>query len=51
MEDKSRTSNGHYGIGLTFALNVAKLHQGDLAIRNAETGGGQVHMTIPLNKA
>ncbi|ATH94241.1 sensor histidine kinase [Bacillus glycinifermentans] len=51
MEDKSRTSNGHYGIGLTFALNVAKLHQGDLTIRNAKTGGGQVQMTIPLNEA
>ncbi|MEC1260234.1 HAMP domain-containing sensor histidine kinase [Bacillus swezeyi] len=48
MEDKSRTSNGHYGMGLTFALSVVKLHQGDLAIKNAETGGGQVSITIPL---
>ncbi|MFN2746486.1 sensor histidine kinase [Bacillus sp. z60-18] len=48
MEDKGRTSNGHYGMGLTFALSVAKLHQGDLTIQNAETGGGQVSITMPL---
>ncbi|EFV69750.1 hypothetical protein HMPREF1012_04186 [Bacillus sp. BT1B_CT2] len=48
MEDKARTSNGHYGMGLTFALRVVKLHQGDLAIKNSEAGGGQVQVTIPL---
>lgn len=48
MEDKSRTSNGHYGMGLTFALRVVKLHQGDLSIKNGEAGGGQVQVTIPL---
>ncbi|MDI5788945.1 hypothetical protein PO124_12560 [Bacillus licheniformis] len=36
MEDKARTSNGHYGMGLTFALRVVKLHQGDLAIKTAK---------------
>ncbi|MCM3381531.1 two-component sensor histidine kinase [Shouchella clausii] len=48
MEEKSRHTNNHYGIGLTFASNVAKLHNGSLSIENAASGGGSVYVAIPI---
>ncbi len=49
MEDKSRHSKGHYGMGLTFAKNAVNLHNGVLILGNAKAGGGEVRVTIPLN--
>ncbi|KXZ20115.1 sensor histidine kinase [Bacillus nakamurai] len=48
MDDKSRHSNGHYGMGLTFAKNVVNLHNGELTIGNTQSGGGQVRVSIPI---
>ncbi|MBP1907667.1 signal transduction histidine kinase [Paenibacillus turicensis] len=42
MGDKSRSTQGHYGMGLTFAHNIVGLHGGKLTLRNADSGGGQV---------
>lgn len=42
MGDKSRSTQGHYGMGLTFAHNIVVLHGGKLTLRNADSGGGQV---------
>lgn len=51
MGDKSRTAKGHYGIGLTFANNVASLHHGTLTLRNCEPqGGAEVTIQIPLRQ-
>lgn len=45
-QNKARSGDGHYGIGLNFADQVARLHEGRLLIRNTERGG-QVQMVIP----
>lgn len=42
MGDKSRSTQGHYGMGLTFAHNIVGLHGGKLTLRNADSGGAQV---------
>ncbi|MBX4149792.1 HAMP domain-containing sensor histidine kinase [Paenibacillus lautus] len=52
MGDKSRTATGHYGIGLTFASNVAKLHHGTLTLRNLQwQGGAEVTFRIPIDRS
>lgn len=48
MGDKSRSSQGHYGMGLTFAHNIIQLHGGKLTLRNATSGGGQVVIQIQV---
>ncbi|MBE0342217.1 HAMP domain-containing histidine kinase [Paenibacillus sp. 28ISP30-2] len=52
MADKSRNSQGHYGIGLTFADKVVKLHHGVMMIENQNVAphGGLVRIEIPVNK-
>lgn len=48
MGDKSRSSKGHYGMGLTFASNVVKLHNGKITFQNSkQTGGARVELSIP----
>jgi len=48
MADKSRSSQGHYGMGLTFSHNVAKLHQGRITVANQELeAGAEVTLQIP----
>ncbi|WP_017813965.1 HAMP domain-containing sensor histidine kinase [Paenibacillus shenyangensis] len=47
--DKSRTTSGHYGMGLTFAEYVIKLHRGTLQLQNdLITGGGRVTVSLPV---
>lgn len=45
-QNGARSSGGHYGIGLNFAYQAARLHGGFLTIRNNEAGG-QVQFVIP----
>lgn len=48
MEDASRNSKSHFGIGLYFADMVIRLHAGQLILENVEEGGGaKVTMKIP----
>ena len=47
--EKSRPQDGHMGLGLTFAADVARRHGGALALRNAAGGGappGSHHDTV-----
>lgn len=44
-EDTGR-SGKHYGIGLAFALGVARKHKGDLLIINPQSGGAIVSLKI-----
>lgn len=44
-EDTGR-SGKHYGIGLSFALSVARKHKGDLLIINPQSGGAIVSLKI-----
>ncbi|GGJ04611.1 sensor histidine kinase [Paenibacillus hunanensis] len=47
--DKGRNADGHYGMGLTFADYVIKLHHGSLQLQNdLKGGGGQVTIRVPV---
>jgi len=48
MDDPSRHSKAHFGLGLYFALSVIQSHGGTLSLENAsETGGARVVIRIP----
>lgn len=47
MDDDSRNSKSHYGIGLYIAASVAQKHGGRLILENSiETGGAKVTMQV-----
>lgn len=48
MDDNSRSGGMHYGIGLFFAMNVAKMHGGDIKLSNSEERGGVVELSIKI---
>ena len=37
--DKSRNDNSHYGLGLSIAMELVKLHKGKLSVRDTKGGG------------
>ena len=48
MEDRSRNSKSHFGIGLFMVDSVIRQHKGQLILDNSEkTGGAKVVMKIP----
>ena len=48
MENKSRTSNMHFGMGLYITAGILKKHHGELVLKNSETShGAEVSMKIP----
>ena len=48
MDDTSRTSKTHFGIGLYAADSIIKKHGGQLILGNSkETGGAKVTIKIP----
>lgn len=51
MDDVSRNSKSHFGIGLYAANSIVQQHGGQLTLENsAETGGGKVTIKIPVKK-
>lgn len=49
MEDKSRTGDAHYGIGLFSAKQVSERHGGSIKLSNSENlGGAKVEISISL---
>ena len=51
MDDKSRNSKKHSGIGLYMADLVIKQHNGELVLGNSgRTGGAEVVVKIPYYK-
>lgn len=48
MDDDSRNSKSHYGIGLYVAASIAKKHNGKIILENsAASGGAKVTIQIP----
>ena len=47
MDDDSRSSRSHYGIGLYVAASIAKKHNGTIILENSASGGAQVTIQIP----
>lgn len=51
MDDASRNSKSHFGIGLYFTDTVIQAHGGQLILENCEESeGAKVTMKIPVNK-
>jgi len=49
MDDDSRNSKSHFGMGLFIAASVVRQHKGKLSLGNArETGGARVILEIPV---
>lgn len=49
MNNESRTTGKHYGMGLHIANIITKMHNGNLTISNScDNGGGKVCLEIPL---
>lgn len=49
MDDDSRNSKSHYGIGLYVAASIAKKHHGKLILENtADAGGAKVTIQMPV---
>jgi len=48
MDDDSRNSKAHYGIGLYVAASIAKIHNGKIILENSSAAGGaKVIIQIP----
>lgn len=51
MDDVSRTTGFHYGMGLYFADSVIRKHEGEMILENSkETGGAKVIIKIKVKK-
>ncbi|MDE5415306.1 sensor histidine kinase [Alkalihalobacterium chitinilyticum] len=50
-ENVERTSNNHYGLGLTFTERVIKQHNGKLKLSNNANHSGDVQVKLPLRPA
>lgn len=48
--DKARTPDGGYGLGLSIAKSIAKLHKGEIHARILEHGRVQFEMILPGNR-
>lgn len=46
--DDARTRTGSVGLGLALADNIARAHEGSLALETASWGGLQVRLTLPV---
>lgn len=51
MDNQSRSSKLHFGMGLYITNHIMEQHHGNMQIQNsAETKGGEVILTFPLNQ-
>lgn len=46
--DKSRNEKGHYGLGLSIAMELVKLHQGKLTVKDTIGGGSTFVLEFPI---
>lgn len=46
--DKSRNKKGHYGLGLSIAMELVKMHQGKLIVKDTVGGGSTFVLELPI---
>lgn len=46
--EKSRSDHGHFGLGLSIAMETVKLHRGKLWVEDAEGGGAVFILELPI---
>ncbi len=47
--DQSRNDKSHYGLGLSIAMELVKLHQGKLSVRDTPGGGSTFVLELPCS--
>ena len=47
--EKSRSSRGHFGLGLCIAAQIVKQHQGKIWVQDAPGGGAEFVVELPVN--
>lgn len=45
--DKSRSGKGHFGLGLSIAAEIVRLHRGKITVEEREGGGSVFAVTLP----
>ena len=46
--DPSRTDKGHYGLGLSIAQEIVRLHRGVVCLKDTKDGGCTFEIVIPI---
>ncbi len=47
--EKARSDRGHFGLGLSIAAQIVKLHEGKIWVQNAAIGGAEFVIELPTN--
>ena len=50
QQDRSRNQKGHFGLGLPVGKELAKLHKGDLILKDTPGGGCTFLLKIPYGE-
>lgn len=46
--EKSRSTKGHFGLGLSIAYEIIKAHNGSIRVTDAEGGGAVFTVILPV---
>lgn len=47
--EKSRSTKGHFGLGLSIASEIIKSHNGNIGVKDSSSGGSEFYISLPQN--